>query len=160
MKTYFSETQRFTQWWLWLILIGITSIPVIGIYQQIFMKQPFGDNPMSNVGLIVFAVFILLILALFRWMKLEITMDDEGIKMKFYPFTSKNIKWSEIKSAELVKYGFVGYGIRYGSKYGVVYNTKGREGIAIETKSGAKLVIGTQLKNEVNSILHKLLNKN
>ena len=45
MKTQFTEKQKFTQWWLWLILISIGIIPIIGIYKQIILGKPFGVIP-------------------------------------------------------------------------------------------------------------------
>jgi hypothetical protein len=35
------------------------------------------------------------------------------------------VKGNEIKSNKIVNYGFVGYGIRDGSKYVTIYNMKG-----------------------------------
>ena len=30
MNIVFKETQKFSQWWLWLILIGIGILPILG----------------------------------------------------------------------------------------------------------------------------------
>jgi hypothetical protein len=60
-----------------------------------------------------------------------------------------------LKSIKIVRYEFVGYGIRIGSKYGTVYNTKGDIGLAIETRSGQKFVIGTQKQEELQNIIQK-----
>jgi hypothetical protein len=76
--------------------------------------------------------------------------------MRFVPFLKKNIKWNELKSMKIVNYGFVGYGIRLGSKYGTVYNINGNKGLAIELKNGKKFVIGTQNETELNSTLKKM----
>ncbi len=35
MKKEFKEEQKFTQWWLWIPLIGIGLIPIYGIYKTI-----------------------------------------------------------------------------------------------------------------------------
>ena len=61
----FEEEQRFTQWWLWLLVGGILLIPIYGIVQQIIFKEPFGDNPMSDVGLIITFIVNLVIFVLF-----------------------------------------------------------------------------------------------
>ena len=68
MTALFKEKQRFTQWWLWLILIPIGVLPVVGIFQQLILGEEFGDNPMSNFGLILFAVFVFALLGLFLMM--------------------------------------------------------------------------------------------
>ena len=155
MEIEFQEEQKFTQWWLWLILIGVGMIPMFGIYKQLIIGEKFGDKPMSDNGLIIFSIFTLGLLALFWFMSLKTKIDKNEIQMNFFPFVKKRIKWKDIKSAKIVKYGFVGYGIRLGSEYGTVYNTKGQKGLAIELKTGKKFVIGTQKANELTKIVEK-----
>ena len=55
-----------------------------------------------------------------------------------------------------MNYGFVGYGIRLGSKYGTVYNMKGNRGLAIELNNGKKFVIGTQKEMELKNVVEKM----
>jgi len=155
MKIQFKEKQKFTQWWLWIILVAIGIIPIYGIYKQLFIGEKFGNNPMSDFGLIVFSVFIFGLISMFLFMGLKTEIDKNEIRMNFFPFVKKKIKWKEIKNAEIVNYGFVGYGIRLGSKYGTVYNMSGKNGLAIELQNGKKFVIGTQKENELNKIVEK-----
>jgi len=151
---YFKEEQRFTQWWLWVILIAVALIPVYGVIKQVIGGEPFGDNPSSNFGLIFLLIFMAAFLALFYVMKLTTEIDDASIKMNFYPFTKKEIKWTEIESAEIVNYGFVGgWGIRLGTKYGTVYNTSGKIGLAIVLKNKEKFCIGTTKESELKAII-------
>ena len=72
METSFQEVQKFTPWWLWVLLIGIGFIPVLEIYQQLILGQPFGDKPMPDVGLLLLAVFVFCLIALFWSMQLKI----------------------------------------------------------------------------------------
>lgn len=155
MKNEFKEEQKFTQWWLWIVLIGIGILPIFGMYKQLILGEKFGDNPMSDFGLIIFCVIIFGVIALFWFMRLKTEIDENEIRMKFFPFVKKKVHWKEIKSVEIVNYGFVGYGIRIGSKYGTVYNTNGNKGLAIELKNGKKFVIGTQKVSELNKIVEK-----
>jgi hypothetical protein len=153
MKIDFKEEQKFTQCWLWIILIGIGIVPIFGIYKQIILGEKFGDKPMSDFGLILFCLFTFSIIALFWFMRLKTEIDQDEIRINFYPFVKKQINWKEIKSAEIVNYGFVGYGIRFWTKYGTVYNTKGNKGLAIELLNGSKLLIGTQMENELYKVI-------
>lgn len=158
MTTLFKEDQRFTQWWLWVILIPIGILPVVGIVQQLILGEEFGDNPMSDFGLILFAVFVFALLGLFLMIRLKTEIDQNEVRMSFIPFVKKRIKWSEIKKAEVVNYGFVGgWGIRLSFKYGTVYNIKGNMGLAIELKNGKRFVIGTQREKELGSIVEKAI---
>jgi hypothetical protein len=156
MNVNFTEKQKFTQWWLWVILIGIVLIPAYGIYKQIIKNEIFGDNPASNLELIIIAISLLGLIYFFWYMTLITKIDLNGIKIYFKPFHKKSVTWNEIKSAKVVKYGFLGYGIRFGSKYGTVYNIKGNKGLAIELQSGKKFLIGTQKENELNNIIDKM----
>ena len=156
MKVNFKEKQKFTQWWLWVILIGIALIPVYGIYKQIIRNETFGDKPTSDLGLIIIAICFFGLIYFFRYMTLKTKIDSIGIKIYFKPFHKKSVTWNEVKSAKIVKYGFVGYGIRFGSKYGNVYNVKGNKGLAIELQNGKKFLIGTQRENELNDIIDNI----
>ncbi len=156
MKTQFKEEQKFTQWWLWVILIGVGMIPIFGLYKQIVLGEKFGNNPMSDVGLVFFAFFVFSLLALFYFMRLKTEIDRNGIKMSFFPFVKKNVNWNDVKSAKVVNYGFVGgWGIRGSIKYGTVYTMKGAMGLAIDLKNGKKFLIGTQKEAEIEKVVVK-----
>lgn len=156
-KILFKEEQRFTQWWLWLLLIGIGLIPIIGIYNQIILGKEFGDNPMSNLGLIIFSIFTLLFIALFRIIKLKTEISTTELKFKLFPFVSKNLNWKDIASVNIVDYGFLGgWGIRMWTSFGTVYNINGKIGLAVELKNGSKFLIGTQKENELKIVIKEI----
>ena len=156
MSIVFKETQKFSQWWLWLILIAIGALPVSGLYKQLYLNEAFGDKPMSDLGLIIFAVFVFSLIAMFWFMRLKTEIDQNEIRINFFPFVKKRVNWKEIKNAEIVNYGFVGgWGIRLWTKYGTLYNMKGNKGLAIELVNGKKFLIGTQKETELNKIVNK-----
>jgi len=155
MKIDFKEEQKFTQWWLWIILIGIGIFPIFGIYKQLILGEKFGDKPMSDFGLILFCLFTFSIISMFGFIRLKTEIDQDEIRINFFPFVKKRINWKGIKSVEIVNYGFVGWGIRLWTKYGTVYNTKGNKGLAIELLNGKKFLIGTQKKNELKLVVEK-----
>jgi hypothetical protein len=159
MEIIFKEEQKFNKWVLWLISIGLSAIPIWGIYKQIITGGKFGNKPMSNSGLIFFAIFIFTLIALLWIMKLETEIDKTEIRMKFIPFIKRKINWKDVKYAKTINYGFVGgWGIRIWTRYGTVYNTKGNKGLAIELKNGKKLVIGTQKEDEMNEVINNNIN--
>lgn len=154
MKT-FSEQQKFTQWWIWLILIGVAVNPIYGLYKQIYLGEQFGDKLMSNFGLFFYLILSFLVLILFLVMKLNTTINSDGIQMSFFPFKTKKVNWAEIKNVEVINYGFVGgWGIRLWTKYGTVYNIKGNKGVFIELKNGTKFLIGTQKGEEMKMAIN------
>lgn len=154
MEPKFKEEQRFTQWWLWLILIGIGILPVIGIYERLVSGKKFGTNPMSDIYFILFSIFVFGLVGMFFFIRLKTEIDEKEIRINFIPFLKKQVSWKEIKSAEVLNYGFVGgWGIRLGTEYGTVYNTKGNKGLAIELKNGKRFLIGTQNESEMKKVL-------
>lgn len=156
MDLYFQENQKFTQWWLWILLIGATLIPIFGIYKQIIVGEQFGSKPLPNFALILFLLFMLAFIGFFLMTTLSTEINEDQIKVKFIPFTDKNIKWDNIQSVEVVNYGFVGgWGIRSSNKYGTVYNTSGNKGLAIVLKNGKKLCIGTQKEEELKTVIEE-----
>ena len=157
MKIQFSEKQKFTQWWFWLILIGLGTVAVCGVIKQLFLGEQFGSKPMSNSGIIIFALCVLVFIYFIRYITLITKINEDGIKMHFVPFVKKSIKWNELESLKVVNYGFVGYGVRLGSKYGTVYNINGNKGLAIKLKNGKKFVIGTQKETELKNRVEKML---
>lgn len=89
-------------------------------------------------------------------MRLKTTIDSQGIQMQFYPFVSKHIRWEQIKNIKVVNYGFEGgWGIRFWTKYGTIYNIKGNKGLAIELQNGKRFLIGTEKEFELKQLLEK-----
>ena len=82
----FSEKQKFKQWWLWVILLIVNGVILIGIFKQLITDQPFGDKPMSNLGLLFTAIPLLLITLLILNIRLNTLIKEDGIYVRFFPF--------------------------------------------------------------------------
>ena len=157
----FKEVQRFTQWWLWILLTGIGMIPVFGIYKQFILGEQFGDKPLPDFWLIIMSIFIFGLIAMIGSIRLKTEIDQYNIKIHFFPFVKKHVSWKEVKNAEVLNYGFVGgWGIRLWTAYGTVYNTKGNKGLAIELLNGKKFLIGTQKEAELRKVVDKINSRN
>lgn len=154
----FKEDQRFTQWWLWILLMGIMAIPLYGIVQQLILKEPFGDNPMPNTGLIIFALGTVAFLYFFRAIQLRTRITKKDILVSFPPFfRKKTFSFADIESAEVITYKFVGYGLRISLKYGTVYNIKGNKGLLITLKNKKRFMIGTQQPAMLQEVMRNLV---
>lgn len=155
-RTEFLETQRFSQWWLWLLFLALGLLPMYMIYKQLILGIPVGQKPMTDAGLILFALFIYALISFFALMRLSTEITATEIRIRFFPFVKMRLDWEEVASARIVDYGFVGgWGIRLGTKYGTLYNIRGKMGIAIEMKNRRRYCIGTQRTQELNRILVK-----
>ena len=147
----FIETQRFTQWWLWLIIIGSW----IAMMYSIATVSP----PTTSTFMISFSVGMLLPV-LFWQMKLVTRIAEEGIYVRFTPFHFKEkfYDWDSLSAcyvrtySPLLEYG--GWGIKYGfGGQGLVYNVAGKVGLQLKFKKGDPVLIGTQKGEEINAKL-------
>lgn len=153
----FEEKQRFSHWWIWLLLIGTTLIPIYGLYQQVVLGIPFGNNPMSDWGLVLFLILMLAFDAFFFMMHLRTRIDETSIKFELYPLVKREIRWETVESAEIANYGYAGgWGIRSGTKYGTVYNARGNKGLALKLRNQKKLCLGTQKEGELKAFLERI----
>jgi len=162
----FKETQRFNQKWLWIILITISLyliyLVVDSLYTQFFLQQPWGDKPMNDNLLLIFAAFMLFFGIgmpwLFASLQLITLIDKNGISYKFKPFHRKirTLPWADISRAYVRKYRplieYGGWGIRFG-RSGKAYNISGNEGIQLVLSNKKKLLIGTHKPLKASEVL-------
>lgn len=155
-QLYF-EVQKFRKWWLWITMLGVNSIFVYGLIQQIFLGKPFGNNPMNDTGLSLAAFFMLILSLLVFNMRMETQIKPDGIYLRFFPFHFKYkfFPWSDINKAYVRQYNpikeYGGWGLRVGA-----FNVSGNMGLQLEFKNGKALLIGSQKPEEVKLILFKL----
>jgi hypothetical protein len=157
----FSEKQRFSQWWVWLLLILLNGWFLFAIYDQLFGPHPVNDAWLLLTG----AVFILLTL-LFAVMRLETEIRTDGIYVRFFPFHLRFRHYAprELENyymrtySSLVEYG--GWGMRVSlSGAGKLYNVSGKEGLQLVFPNGKRLLIGTQQPEALSAALKVLQEK-
>ncbi len=153
----FKEEQGFTQWWLWSILIGLEVLFLYAVFKQVFMHEPFGENPMPDMVLIFFTLFILLLILVFFNIRLKTEIDHHEIRIAFAPLGRKTIALEDIKDLEIRSIRALGFGLRMGSEFGTIYRVKGRKGLGIKLKNGGKIFVGTQKEQEMRSAIKKYL---
>jgi hypothetical protein len=157
---YFTETQRFRQPWLWLIIVAVDVLIISGILSE--MQKTKSD---AHTKLIFAATIESLIVVLFLILRLDTKITAEGINYRFYPFQRfKVIKWEEISSAHVRTYKplgeYGGWGVRFGLRgTGMAYNVSGSQGLQLQLTNGKKILLGTQRPQELERVLIQL-NKN
>ncbi|MXV38108.1 hypothetical protein GO491_05375 [Flavobacteriaceae bacterium Ap0902] len=123
------ENQRFSQYWLWLILIIIFS----GILYD--GTQHFTNYPSTSA--IIGLCITFLIILFFIILKLRVVISEDGIAYSFFPIIKeKHLSWDKINTIALIEYNpireFGGWGFRYNpSKNIKAYNTGGNVGLLI-----------------------------
>lgn len=152
----YKEIQQMRQWWLWVILMVVAAVPIWRYMQLLDSGQTYGEALFSLDFLMVMAVPVLVLL-LFVLIKLTTEVGAEGIKIRYFPLWGTRISWDEVQTAEVIQYGFVGYGIRLSFRHGMVYNTSGNMGLQIVKKNGNKILIGTQRPDELQTVVENFV---
>lgn len=156
----FSETQRFRQWWLWILLIGWDVFTLYGVYKQVINGHPFGNKSASNTALLIITGISLFTTILFMAIRLETQIKKDGVYVKFFPLHLKyrHYFWSGLSKCYVRKYSplgeFGGWGLRYGAT-GKAYNISGNQGLQLEFANNKKLLIGTKKPIELAEALRK-----
>jgi hypothetical protein len=162
----FHEQQQFRQPWLWLLLLATTiTIAVVfihGMYVQLFLGHPWGDNPMSDSMLVIVGSLSILLTAglslLFYTLKLITEVDAAGIHLRFYPLTRKTIRFEDITSCRARTYKpireYGGWGIRFG-RHGKAYNVYGNRGVQLELADAMPLLIGSQKAEDLAATINR-----
>lgn len=160
---YFHEVQRFTQWWILLIVVGIAVLMWVAFIQQIVLGNEFGSNPAPDALLIVFfLIFGLGMPWLFSVANLRTVVRGGGVYVRLFPFHlhDVHIAADSIASARAGQYNplldYGGWGIRMG-RGGRAYNASGNQGVRLELSDGKHLLIGSQRAPELAAAIERLL---
>jgi hypothetical protein len=160
----FREVQGFRQWWLWALMlltaIGTIGVFGYGIYVQIIEGTPWGDNPMSDTGLIVAGaittVLTVGIAGLILSARLITEVRSDGIYVRFFPIRWKAIPYEEIASYQTKTYhpirDYGGWGIRWGRE-GKAYIAGGNEGVQLLLNDGKKVLLGSRRMEELEAAI-------
>ncbi len=169
-QIYYQEYQPQRLWWIWLIFVLMNLLFIYACISQIIFDKQFGNNPMSNAGLLVTTIVILGFSIWYLLGGLHTYIDKTGIYIKYAPFhvKSKFYDWNNIDKCYLRKFnsfteiGGVGIKIRTMSftktfpKFSYSYTVAGNMGLEIVLSSGKRLLIGTQNPTELENVLEKL----
>lgn len=138
----FKETQRFTQLWIWMLLVIVAVIVLLSIINLEDLDLSDKLIPIGIVGL-VFVLFLSL--------TLKTTIDSKSLSFSYFPFIRKRkYNFKEIESMELIEYNslweYGGWGLRYNFD-SWAYNTGGKFGIKVRTKD-KEFLLGTHKPEE------------
>ncbi len=167
-RILFEEKQKFGSPLLYLSMGAIYSLVIgvftYGIYQQLVLGHQFGNKPMSDAGLILTFVLVMLVLIFSGFLlfgsTLYVRMTRSGISFSFWPYFKglKEIPSDQIASYEVRKYKpileYGGWGLKKGIKSsGIAYNVRGNIGLQLELKDGKRILFGTERQD---AMLHAM----
>lgn len=157
----FREEQRFARWIIVMtqfILMGCAGTFGWGLYQQLVLKQPFGDRPMGDGALIATSIVVFTVAGgvalLIGISKLITEVRGEGLFVRFVPF---HLCWRQVPLERIVRFEAVtyrpirqygGWGIRWVWR-GKAYNARGNRGVRLDFDNGRHLLIGSQRAEEL-----------
>ena len=122
----FSEKQRFKQWWLWAILIGVNALMLSLVFTQIVNGRIIGDKPATNSQLITGAAISLLITIFILSIRLDTQIKTDGIYVKFFPLQTsfRFFTWNSLQKCYVRKYSpiaeYGGWGLAFLEKEFVI----------------------------------------
>ena len=140
-----------------MILIVSLIGPIVflwAIFQQVIMGSSIGNNPTSDLVLIVLGLFFgvgfgIGIPLLMYITGLDTEVREYGVCIRFHPFHRKWVvfDFDRIQKAEASTYSplkdYGGWGIRYGRK-GKAYNVSGNKGVLLTLKDRKNVLIGSK----------------
>ena len=159
---YYSEKQRFRQWWIWVIVLIAPVILLSSLVVQLVTGSLIGDNPINSYSLFFAFMFTISVPFLLYILELRTEVRMDGVLIRFRPFHRKDIvfKFESIQKAENITYSpikdYGGWGIRYG-RGGKAYNVSGNKGVMISPKGGKKILIGSRNSEQLCSVINQQL---
>ncbi len=131
-----------------IVTSTVTAIFLVGVYVQVIKGHPWGTSPMSNRGLILTFLFIVLMnfltAALLRSMELVVEVRDDGIYYRLKPFQSslKRISFAEIERIEFPRGLKYGIGVHFGLKWKAYTITNNQ--VKIVLRNGNSLILSVK----------------
>ncbi|MDF2454935.1 MAG: hypothetical protein K0R51_928 [Cytophagaceae bacterium] len=146
------EEQSMTQRWIWCILCTCVALCGWGVIRQMTIGIDLEEKSISVLYLVLLFSIPCLALLYFYKNKLYTRYDQEGIKIKYFPFTHTLIRWNDIQKVEFIELDLFTHSVWQSEKYGTVYHSQGKKLLQLETTSG-KFLIGTSRQEEVEQII-------
>ncbi len=156
----FHEDQRLTQWWIRLIAAVVAGLGWWAFIAQIVMGEPWGDRPAPDwVIWLIFPLMGIGLPAFLLLAKLSVTVEDDAIHIRWFPFAWRTVHFADIESAQartyrpLLEYG--GWGVRWSPGRGMAWNASGDRGVQLTLTSGKQLLIGSQRADELAKVIRE-----
>lgn len=132
----------------------IATLLIIGIILILFLMKFYGFD------WIAFIVLIILVICLFLFSTLTISINNDILKISFgIGLIRKEFLLKDIESCRIVKNPwYYGWGIRL-TPYGWLYNVSGFYAVEIKLKTGERYRIGTDAPYELEKVINGIIRK-
>lgn len=160
---FFSERQRFRQWWV-VLIVSIPGVVVTWRFvQQVVFGEPWGDNPISGWALVLVWIGVGLFLPLlFLLLRLVTEVDESGVHVRFQPVgIGADYEFEQIAAHAPIDYrpikDFGGWGIRWAGRGRRAWSVSGTRGVQLDLFDGRQIVIGSQRPHELDLAISSAL---
>lgn len=132
----------------------IATLLIIGMILILFLMKFYGFD------WIAFIVLIILVICLFLFSTLTISINNDILKISFgIGLIRKEFLLKDIESCRIVKNPwYYGWGIRL-TPYGWLYNVSGFYAVEIKLKTGKRYRIGTDAPYELEKVINGIIRK-
>lgn len=170
-----SEHQSFRQLtWVWAIVIPVAFLSSVsifyGFYQQIVLGKPWGNQPMSDTGLIIAVIGISALEILIIWMVASLTLTIEVTSEEFrYKFFAYFTRWSVLTTNQIASYSLEKWSFWKGRGLGyhqdifsktVRIIIKPSYILRIATQDGRTIIMSIENREAMERAMQKLMSKN
>lgn len=170
----YSEQQSFRQvLWIWCIILPVaflSSLSILyGFYQQIILGEPWGNEPMSDGGLITALLVVIIAQVLVIWvvasLKLSIEITGNEFRYKFFAYFTD---WNTLRPHQIAGYSIERWTFWKGRGLGFRKNIFSKTVrmiinpeyiLTVKTNDGKTIMMSTVNKEEMDRAMHKLLSK-
>ncbi len=148
----FREVQRFTQSWMWIVILLALSGTFVAVYQA-QNSRAIRNAPGAGPAITIMSLISLGVVGWISQAKLITEVRSDALSIRFFLlWPERVIPWNEIQSAEPVTYSpildYGGWGVRFG-RNGRAYNVKGSRGVQLVLSSGNRILVGSQQADEL-----------
>jgi hypothetical protein len=139
-------------WAVVAFMAALAGLFVYALVVQLGLGRPFGDEPMSDAGLVAISLatfaFCFGMVAFFRASYLRVAADEEGLTVEFSPITGRRrLAWKDLRGWRVDRFhplwDFGGVGIHYTRK-GTAYRAGGRDGLWLDLGKRKRFLVGVR----------------
>lgn len=160
MNAPFTETQRFDQWWLRLLFVGINGLFAFAAWRQLAQDEPVDDTSLPKGALLAVCLSLLVFTLLFFRTQLITRVDATGVHVRFAPWqrTGRHIPWTQVQACCVRRYrpliDFGGWGLRRTSGGRIeAYTVRGHHALELDLGDNKRLLIGTARPEQLAELL-------
>jgi hypothetical protein len=153
----FREDQRFTQPWLWALVI----VAAVAVWVVVVAQLVGSGGEESGWALAILAVVVGVGLpVLFATIRLTVEVFTDRVEIRFRPFVRRTIEFDSVIGAEAVTYRPVreygGWGVKGWSRRKVAYNVRGDRGVLLTLVDGRTVLLGSQRAPDLEAAIDPL----